>query len=416
MRKLLAVCTFLIMGASFAFSAGIALGGRFMGIAQALGNTETGVGDTRKEPWTQWTDDMRLTFWLTNDSNTAGAGVRLTGNVWNNPAIGVNYFQAWWQPTPMFYFCLGKFNEMRKYNPEPLKLSWSIINTDAYDMKAIQFAPWDAYQGVGPINDNIYTDLKAQGDKIGMQFSFIPMDNLHFTLVWNGFDYNSEFNGANASLKNALWDRMGANVSYTNDAGGEASVFFTNKLYNYSSPDYANTPDATARMKAENRRLSFMYTQQILNPLYAEATLMLPFADNGSMPFMGMGLGFGYKVNSDFNINARAAAEISFLDEHETFDMAGKLISGHNTKIGFDLVPTWLLNWSLKLYVPIGYAWDLDAKLQGWSICPYIMKDAGWVSFWVGFRIWNDNTLTFQKPNGDPSVSWAVPVGLMLSF
>jgi len=411
MKRILALCIALALAAPLVFSANIQIGGRAIGVAQVIGNSEKGVGTSGKDPWTRWTDDLRLDFTLNNDTGTAGAAFRLTGSVWDQPPswwtstsqpyyFGVNWFQAWWQPIKQIYFSVGKIEETRRYNPEPLKLSWSIINTDSWDMKAIQFAPWDPYQGIGPVNDNIYIDLKATGDKIGMQFSYVPTDDLNVTFVWSGFDYNQTFTATALPAKQVLLDELSASVSYTTPIGGQATLTFANAA------------------EGGTRRFGFMYTQQITNPLYAEITALLPFPnDNGSfgkMQFVGGGLGLGYQFSDKFNLNARAAGEFGLTQA--IYNASGTLLSGHATKIGFDLVPTYKIDWSLVIYLPVGYARDVAAKLNGWSFCPYFMKDTGWVTFYGGFKIWGDNSTDFKKSNGDPSVSWAVPVGLMLNF
>jgi len=396
MKKLLAIFTILFLTAAVSFAASLSIGGRAFCVAQVVGNSEKGVGEKVDEPWTNWNDDIRLLFMLNNDEGTAGAAFRLTGTVWK--PINVNWFQAWWQPIPMLYFSMGKIQELRRYNPEPAKLEWGVVGiNEASDMGFIQFVPWETYQGIGPHNDNIYAQLKAASDRVGMQLSVIPIEDVHVTFVWNGFE-TDPYTKDRASLQNVLLDKMGVNVSYTNPFGGQASFFFNNAV------------------KGETKKIGLMYTQQILNPLYAEATMLLPLPDKGDIPFIGAGIGMSYKFSSQFKLNARAAAEISLIDVLEVYDAAGALMSGHNTKIGFDIAPSFEIDWSLKAHLHLGYAMDLDAELIGWSICPYIVKDAGWVSLWAGFKIWRENAGTFKKKNGDPSISWAVPVGMMLRY
>ena len=404
MKKLLAFFAVLALVVPLAFTVDFSIGGRALGVAEAvLGNTEKGVGDNGNEPWTRWTDDIRVLFSLTNDNKSAGAAFRLTGKVWGT--VNANWFQAWWQPASLFYFSLGKIQENRRYNPEPAKLGWGLAGrNDAFDMKCTQFAPWDTYQGIGPHNDNIYAELKAASDRVGMQFSVIPMENLHFTFVWNGFDDIQTYNPSRTSVKNVLIDGLGVNASYTTDAGGEASVFFQNGAI-----------IGEGSSKRTRRQIGLMYTQQVLNPLYAEGAVLLPLPDNNNskITFIGAGIGLGY-LHSEIEINARVAAEIGLVKAK--YNAAGNLVSGHGTKIGFDLSPSWTLNWSLKIYFPVGFAVDIDANTFGWSFCPYIVKDAGWVSFWTGFRLWSDNSSALRKSDGNPSVSYAIPIGLMLSF
>jgi len=395
MKKLIIIFTLLSLITSLTFAADLSIGGRAFGVAQVLGNSEYGVGDNFTEPWTRWSDDIRILFMLNNNEGTAGAAFRLTGSVWGN--LGVNWFKAWWQPHDMFYFSLGKIQEGRKYNPEPLYLDWGIAGkNEASDMNFIQFVPWERYQGIGPHNDNIFMELKAQSDRVGMQASFIPIDSLHLTLVWNGFESSQVYSSDHSSAKNVFIDRISANVSYTTPVGGQASVFF------------ANAPEGGTR------KLGLMYTQHIINPLYAEVTGLLPLPDEGDIPFVGAGLGLGYRVNRQINVNARFAAEIGLVNPE--YNGLGELIAGHSTKIGLDIAPSFEIDWSMKVYLHLGFAMDLDAELTGWSVCPYFVKDAGWVSFWAGFKIWADNTPALRAAPGEPSISWGIPIALMFLF
>jgi hypothetical protein len=401
MKKYLMFFAAFALLTPMAFSAELSIGGRAFGVTQVIGNSEKGAGEDFEEPWTRWNDEIRLVFMLSNNEGTAGAGFRLTGSVWE--PVRVNWFQAWWQPTNMFYFSLGKVQELRRYNPEPAKLSWGITGkNEASDMNFIHFVPWEEYQGIGPHNDNVYAQLKAESDRVGMQFSFIPIDGLHLTFVWNGFETSPMYSQYHASAKNIFIDGAGLNVSYITPAGGEVSLFFNNAAKGRNE----QLVDGVPRIR---RNAGLMYTEQIFNPLYAEATVLLPLPDEGEIPFIGAGIGLNYRLSHYINIGARFAAEIGLINAE--YDPAGRLTAGHSTKIGFDIAP-----WSLKLHLHFGYAMDLDAEVSGWSFTPYIVKDAGWVSAWGGFKLWTDNTRAFRQANGDPSISWAIPVGLMFLF
>ena len=410
MKKLLAIFAAAVMITPMAFALDFSIGWRALGVAQVIGNSESGVGNDEDRAWTQWSDNIRLNFNLVNPAGTAGASFRFIGEPWQS--LNTTWFQAWWQPNDMFYFAVGKIEENRRFNPEPLRLEWGLFsafnqNFDvAYYMRTIQFAPWDAWQDIGPDPDNIHSGLRAGSDRVGVQFSVIPRDDLHFTFVWNGFETSPTFAPFHSPALDVLWGSLGVNVTYTTPFGGDVALFFNN------ATEEVDAEPADRRF----RHVSLLATQQITNPLYAEASVLLPLpvAENADIPFIGFGIGLGYRVNRMINVNARIGGEIGLVDTVHT--AGGILVSGHSTKFGFDIVPSIALNYTFRVFLPVGFAIDVDAEVVGWSFTPFLTIDAGWVSFWTGFRIWADNSHSLRIAFGDPSISWAIPVGLLINW
>jgi hypothetical protein len=134
-------------------------------------------------------------------------------------------------------------------------------------------------------------------------------------------------------------------------------------------------------------------------------------------PPINAGLGLNYTISDTIGVKARLAA--AFAGSTKT----GDTTTDDPLHLGFDVMPYFDLS-ILKLFLNLGVEFTAeqegtaDSQVFAWYFNPYITKSAGSATFYAGFQLYSDGGPydKDEKKNKDAVITWAVPVGLQLTF
>jgi hypothetical protein len=404
MKKLFAISLILVIAASAAFAEVTVGGTAGYGVTVIKGdNSDGSVPGVGKAGPTGRIDAV-----YENDEGSFGALVRVQ-------TIGdAGRIFAWWQPLSVLKLTLGKDGN-GQYGREKIEgWSWTgAAGDEGVGYTGYQYAhnAWSA----GGFGD------------FGATLSLTPIDGLAIN-VMVPYEKSTEaaevYNHMTGQLTYDIADVGEIGVTYKSGAGyrnwgtlGTIDIGAYSELFGQNFPVTTGTNDPGAvyahfyLTAIQNLKLNIG-----LKYTFAGTIEPAPSTKLTLTPPINAGFGLDYNISDTIGVKAVLLARV-----------AGSVKLGDVTtdiplNLGFDVMPYFDLS-ILKLYLNLGV--DYTAKIKdadnsqvfAWFVNPYITKSVGGGTFFAGFQLYSDGKeLDSTGTKKDPTISWAVPIGIEIGF